>query len=645
MLLPLVASADVCALQNEEKEPYAVLSADNTVLTFYYDDQKAARNGMDVGPFTRDSQGNVNSGWYNQRESIANVIFDESFANCTTLTSTAWWFYNFQNLSSITGISNLKTDNVTNMGGMFWGCSGLTSLDVTGFKTDNVTNMNAMFHGCSGLTSLDVTGFKTDKVTDMSGMFADCPSLTSLDMMGFKTDKVTNMSSMFSGCSSLTSLDVTGFKTDNVTYMSSMFRGCSSLTSLDVTGFKTDNVKRMDGMFSGCSGLTSLDVSVFKTDNVTNMGGMFDGCSGLTSLDVTGFKTENVTNMEVMFGGCSGLTSLDVTGFKTDNVTNMNGMFSGCSGLTSLDVTGFKTDNVTDMRRMFSGCSGLTSLDVTGFKTDNVTVMSRMFFGCSSLKTIYAGEGWSTAKVTAGKDMFAVCTSLVGGTGTRYDESHTDHTYARIDGGASNPGYFTSKGGESPAEETEETITISSAGQTTWCSAYDLDFTGVEGLKAYTAGGYHRTKGTIWLMRVYEVPAGEGILLMGDEGEYKIPRKSTTAYYMNMFRGTLKPITINETEGEYTNYYLSNGDSGVGFYKVNGSVDLKANRAYLPLLKGTASAGTRFIGIDFGDGTTSIREVKSGEVKGEEWYTLQGQRVAKPGKGLYIRNGKAVVIK
>ena len=60
---------------------------------------------------------------------------------------------------------------------------------------------------------------------------------------------------------------------------------------------------------------------------------------------------------------------------------------------------------------------------------------------------------------------------------------------------------------------------------------------------------------------------------------------------------------------------------------------------------GTASAGTRFIGIDFGDGTTSIREVKSGEVKGEEWYTLQGQRVAKPGKGLYIRNGHKVVIK
>ena len=155
MLLPLVASADVCALQNEEKEPYAVLSEDNTVLTFYYDDQKAARNGMDVGPFygysdTEDYDDDFPS-WNGQKESITKVVFDESFANCTTLTSTAYWFYNLENLSSITGIGNLKTDNVTDMRIMFSGCSSLTSLDVTGFKTDNVRDMSWMFFGCSGL--------------------------------------------------------------------------------------------------------------------------------------------------------------------------------------------------------------------------------------------------------------------------------------------------------------------------------------------------------------------------------------------------------------------------------------------------------------------------------------------------------------
>ncbi len=382
----------------ENIEAYAVLSDNNTVLTFYYDNQKAERGGMDLGPFTisydQDSHRiNVNSGWDEQRENITNVVFDASFAGCTTLTSTNYWFYGLENLSSITGISFLKTDNVTDMSSMFSGCSSLTSLDVTGFKTDNVTNMGSMFYGCSSLMSLDVTGFKAGNVTNLSGMF--------------------------SGCSGLTSLDVTGFKTDNVTNMVCMFQGCSSLTSLDVTGFKTDNVTDMYRMFSGCSGLTSLDVTGFKTDNVTNMSYMFDRCSGLTSLDVTGFKTDNVTNMSYMFNRCSGLTSLDVTGFKTDNVTSMTVMFSGCSDLTSLDLSGFKTDNVTEMGYMFSHSSGLT--------------------------TIYVGSGWSINAVTKGEGMFADCTSLVGGNGTVYDDAHTYYTYAHIDGGTDNPGYFTSK--------------------------------------------------------------------------------------------------------------------------------------------------------------------------------------------------------
>ena len=99
-------------------------------------------------------------------------------------------------------------------------------------------------------------------------------------------------------------------------------------------------------------------------------------------------------------------------------------------------------------------------------------------------------------------------------------------------------------------------------------------------------------------------------------------------------------------------------------------VNLNANRCYLPIKNKDAAAGTRsansdlnqiafeeadeVIGIPLlrgigGDenGTTSIKVLTpalSSEGEGT-WYTLQGQRVAKPGKGLYIRNGKKVVIK
>ena len=119
-----------------------------------------------------------------------------------------------------------NTSNVTDMGGMFNYCDGLTSLDLTNFDTSNVTNMFIMFQGCSGLTSLDLNGFDTSNVTNMGSMFYGCSGLTYLDLSNFKTSKVTNMMNMFWSCGSLKSLDLSGWDTSNVTYMGYMFKGC-----------------------------------------------------------------------------------------------------------------------------------------------------------------------------------------------------------------------------------------------------------------------------------------------------------------------------------------------------------------------------------------------------------------------------------
>ena len=381
-------------------EPYAVLTDNDDeittdegttvkgkTLTFYYDTQKADREGMDVGPFSADASRK----WHGQRTNITEVVFDDSFASCSTLTSTAQWFRSLKNLKSIKNIANLKTDNVTDMYGMFYGCSSLTSIDLSGFNTRNVT--------------------------DMTVLFTDCSSLTSLDLGSLTTDNVTNMSFMFSGCFGITSLDLSGFNTEKVTIMWSMF--------------------------DGCTGLTSLNVSNFNTTNVTNMSQMFKYCSNLTSIDVSGFNTENVTNMASMFYGCSKLTSLNLYSIKTNNVESMHQMFSGCSSISSLDISNFKTDSVKNMKYMFDNCSHLTSLDLTSFNTANVTDMYGMFSGCSGLTTIYVDNNWSTEAVTESSNMFIGCNSLVGGAGTVYDESHVDASYAHIDGGKSNPGYFT----------------------------------------------------------------------------------------------------------------------------------------------------------------------------------------------------------
>ena len=164
-----------------------------------------------------------------------------------------------------------------------------------------------------------------------------------------------------------------------------------------------------------------------------------------------------------------------------------------------------------------------------------------------------------------------------------------------------------------------------------------------------------------------KVQKGEGVLLKGDPNSYEIPSAAVQSSYENMFVGNTSgdEIQVLETseDGSQTNYYLK-GDGS--FVSVNGYVNIKNNKCYLALptsmvaVPSTRSAEDSYkfeepevikLPIDFksigseGDGTTSIKEVKSGEVKSDEWYTLQGQRVAKPGKGLYIRNGKVVVVR
>ena len=383
-----------------------------------------------------------------------------------------------------------------------------------------------------------------------------------------------------------------------------MFDGCSSLTSLDVTGFKTDNVTDMSSMFSGCSGLTSLDVSNFKTDNVTDMRSMFYGCSGLTNLDVSNFKTDNVTNMHNMFYGCSGLTSLDVTGFKTDKVTSMWNMFARCSGLTNLDLTGFKTDNVTNMSWyvLWLFRPGRPSMQATDG-------LPQRFKGWWKICSQTVQASWAGPEQNM---MLAISTTPMPASMEEATIPATSLTRMQL------------------IKNDVDEITIKDIGKTTWCSEYDLDFTNVAGIKAYTATGYDDIDKTIWLTRVMKVPAGTGLLVKGDAGTYKIPHAKVRAITRTCSLGNLgEAIQIEETDGDKTNYYLSGKDGT--FVSVNGNANIGKNKAYLQLPT-SVFAGTRSIGISYDDedGTTGVKEVKSGEVKGEKWYTLQGQRVVEP---------------
>ena len=205
-----------------------------------------------------------------------------------TLKPTLIRFGNSQSVTdrekSLLELIECNTSNLTNMDSMFFGCSSLTSLNLSNFNTSKVTNTSAMFYNCSSLTTLDLSNFNTSKVTNMNSMFNGCTSLTSLDLSNFDTIKVNNMGYMFSNCNKLTSLDLSNFNTSNVISMLGMFRTCSSLTSLDVSNFNTSKVNNMRDMFSDCILLSSLNISNFNTINVTNMSYMFYDCTSLSDI-------------------------------------------------------------------------------------------------------------------------------------------------------------------------------------------------------------------------------------------------------------------------------------------------------------------------------------------------------------------------
>ena len=119
-------------------------------------------------------------------------------------------FFNRPILTTINNLGNLKTDNVTNMKMVFFLCSSLTTLDLSGWKTASITNMENMFSGCSSLTTLDLSGWSTANVTDMYAMFSACKNLTTIYVGdNWSTKKVTSSDNMFANCTNLPNWDGT----------------------------------------------------------------------------------------------------------------------------------------------------------------------------------------------------------------------------------------------------------------------------------------------------------------------------------------------------------------------------------------------------------------------------------------------------
>ena len=230
-LLLLIVTAIGMVRTGVAQEAYAVFN--DSTLTFYYDSQKENREGKVFESFDPDyensSMAKGAGPFCTINTEINTVVFDDSFVDYRP-PHTVRWFECCYNLRTISGISNLNTEEVTEMSRMFRCCWNITTLDLSSFNTEKVTDMSLMFSNCNSLTNIDLSSFDTKDVIDMDDMFADCRNITTLDLSNFDTENVKYMVRMFNDCCVLTTIYVgNGWSTYSVEEGGFMFYNCVNL--------------------------------------------------------------------------------------------------------------------------------------------------------------------------------------------------------------------------------------------------------------------------------------------------------------------------------------------------------------------------------------------------------------------------------
>ncbi|MBR6252332.1 MAG: BspA family leucine-rich repeat surface protein [Clostridia bacterium] len=380
-------------------------------------------------------------------------------------------------------LSSWNISNVTTISGMFNQAgrySSSFSLNLSGWNTANITSMSYTFYQAgekAQTINLNLSGWNTSNVTTMKSLFndfgADSTTFT-LSLVGWNTANVTDMSSTFEhtgeNATTWSIGDLSGWKTSNVTTMQRMFfqagKKATTWNIGNLSNWNTSKVTNMGGMFyeaGSKSGTWNIgNVGKWDVSKVTSMYDMFyDAGESATTWylgDLSGWNTSSVTSMGLMFCGAGANTTSwsigNLSGWNTSSVTEMYGMFLGTGAKSTTwnigNISNWNVSNVTDMSSMFRDSCGSKSspaivLDLSNWNTSNVTDMERMFSN-AHVSTIYASNKFVTTQVTSSTNMFEYCNSLVGGAGTTYNTSNPkDKTYAHIDGGTSNPGYFTRK--------------------------------------------------------------------------------------------------------------------------------------------------------------------------------------------------------
>lgn len=185
----------------------------------------------------------------------------------------------------------------------------------------------------------------------------------------------------------------------------------------------------------------------------------------------------------------------------------------------------------------------------------------------------------------------------------------------------------------------DETVSVSAAGYATYATKYNVEVPDNNDVEVMTVT-VNKDNSSITLHEVAAntvIPANTGILVKAAKGDYNfaVTSKEGTPLENNNLIAATEPV---KSDGA-TFFALTKMDTKVGFAVVKEGVNIPAGKAYL---KVPAASTAKFFGLD-GE-ATGINSVKTANADGA-YYTLEGVKTTKPVKGLYIHNGKKIIVK
>lgn len=542
------------------------------------------------------------------------------------------------------GKYNVEGENTTYNRAAFANCKKITGLKFE--KDSKVTWIgDHAFRFCTNLKTIENI---PSVLNDIQGWCFEGTALESVDLSN--TNVTIMKDGVFYNNTSLTSIQLPN-KLEN--FWDNAFYGCKALNNIVMPS----TVKAIyNNVFEGCTALTTVKLN----EGCTTLGHhVFKNCP----LDAVTFPTTLTNIGEYAFEN----TKLNTVDLSNTQITSLpNGSFYDCEQLSDVKLPKALT-NIGDRAFYKSTIASITfppSLEKIGawafqnahFKnvvipTNCNTIEQGAFSDNANLTTVFINGVTCYLAYNA----FAKCPALTDVYITSNKEPVAERYGFPFD---NNPKVHVMKDfvdifsglmkdGNNPCNTTnfDSNLYLPLGKEwTTFTSAYNLDFSSVEGLTAYTAK-YNEANDAVALTPVKKVKAHTGLILKGEANTtYTLPILASD-------EAGLEAVTDNQlvdcvdavwSSSHDKDYFLSNGK----FVNSENAGWALPGKSFLYISSGRVNKSEGPLRVYVDNTATAINGITNNPVvKDEAYYNLQGVKVQRPQHGVFIHNGKKVVLK